>query len=78
MTITAVPVSKRALLQRINRALAKEEEMVKTLRGDRWLHDLGRYYRLDLNRNVIMEKHVDLEETGRQLGVLAKYERVEE
>jgi hypothetical protein len=70
-------VTKRALLQRINRALRKREEMVRTLRGERWRNDLGDYFRIDLSRNVILEKHVDLRELGHRLKVLQAWEHVD-
>jgi hypothetical protein len=40
-------VSPRALLQRINRALAKEGEVAKVTRGERWRGDLGDLYIVD-------------------------------
>lgn len=70
------PVTKQALLQRINRALKKSDQKVRTLRGDRWRSDLGDYFRIDLDRNVILEKHVDLEELGRELAVLHRWEHL--
>lgn len=78
-TKQGVPVTKRALLQRINRRLRKEDEMVRATRGDgRARQELGDYYRINFNRNLLLEKQVDLEEVGRELGVLAAYERLEE
>ena len=73
-----VPVSERALIQRINRKLVKDGELVKKCREGRWDRELGDYYKIDFeNSNVIVEKYVDLEETGRKLGVLAEYEKLE-
>jgi ribose 5-phosphate isomerase len=71
-----VPVTERALIQRINRAFKKENEFLclKTTRGDRWRSDLGNYYLVDMNRNTIEAQHVDLEKLGRELNVLAPYE----
>ena len=43
-----VPVSERALIQRINRKLASDLEVLKTARGRRAEFDLGRYYVIDL------------------------------
>jgi hypothetical protein len=71
-----VPVSRRALLARINRALRKEGEVLKATRADRWRGDLGDYYTVDTDRNAIVAQHVDPEELGRRLGVLADYEEV--
>ncbi len=69
-------VTMRALLQRINRALEKEGEQLKTLRGDAELAELGRYYVVDYNTNTITAQHVDPEAWGRELGVLKAYEQV--
>lgn len=73
-----VPVTMRALVQRINRALRADDEQLKKYRGGRWQSDLGDWYRLDFNRNRIMERHVDPEALGRKLGVLRDYERLVE
>jgi len=77
--VAKVPVSTRALVQRINRALAADGERLKKTR-DRgawgqtaWL-DLGDYYVIDLDRNVVVAHHVNLEGEGRKLGVLAEWE----
>jgi hypothetical protein len=71
------PISLRALIARINRKLAHEEQALKKLRSERWFNDLGNYYVVDLNRNAIMRTHVDPQELGRDLGVLNKWESVE-
>ena len=84
---TGVPVSERAPIQRINRKLdcdrptARQSgsiEMLKTARGARAEHDLGRHYIIDLRGNVVLRKDVDIEELGRELGVLRPYEAVAE
>ena len=72
----AIPVTMRALLQRINRALAQDDEVLKKTRGARAVQELGDYYVLDFNRNALVEKDVDPEELGRELGILEDYERV--
>ena len=63
----------RAVLQRVNRKLKNANEIVKKARG-RLEQEVGEYYRLDLHRNAIIEKDVDLEKLGRELGVLKPYE----
>jgi hypothetical protein len=76
-----VPVGKRALIQRLNRALAKcgdSGEMLRTPRGEKARQDLGEYYVLDLRHNCVIDKDVDLEEYGRDLGVLKPYEALRE
>ena len=72
-----VPVTQRALFQRINRALEKEGQIQKTTRGDKWRSSLGDHYVVDLNRNLIVSTHVDLEELGREIKALAPYESME-
>jgi len=75
-----VLVSKRALVQCINRAISKEGQMgrkLKATRGDRARIDLGDFYIIDIHRNSIVGHHVDPEEMARQLGALAKWEAVE-
>ena len=49
-----VPITERALLQRINRKLRADGEMLKHTRGNgRAAAELGEYYALDLHRNAI-------------------------
>jgi hypothetical protein len=69
-------VTQRALLQRIGRKLA-QYQMIRTARGRRAEQDLGRYYVLDVNRNFVVEHHVNLEELGRRLEALAPWEELE-
>ncbi len=71
-----VPVTLRALLQRINRRLLDDGETVRAARGDQARKDLGDYYRLDFKRNAVVEKDVDVEQLGRKLGVLQPYEHL--
>jgi hypothetical protein len=69
-------ITKRALIQRINRKLDKEGQTLKTNRGfvGAGKHDLGRYYIVDFATNGIIDLDVDLEATGRELGVLQGWE----
>jgi len=39
-----VPITMRALIQRINRKLRDDDTMLKITRGERWRHDLGDCY----------------------------------
>ena len=73
---TPVPVSTRALVQRINRKLKAEESVLKASRGARAQQDLGDYYLLDWRTNAVHAKDVDPEDLGRELGVLKAWERV--
>jgi hypothetical protein len=53
------PVTTRAVIQRINRKLKPDLEMLKVTRGNRWRREVGDYYVIDFNRNWIIHKHVD-------------------
>ncbi len=70
-------VTMSALLRRINRRLAHDYEVLKKSRhNSRYLHNTGLYYRIDCNRNLLIQMHVDPEEFGRDLGVLQPHETV--
>ena len=75
MAKPSVPVSERALLARINRHLAPAA-VLKKAKGARARAELGDFYLLDLRRNVPCRPRVKLEAYGRELGVLAPYERL--
>ena len=76
--MTKVPVTMRALIQRINRKLHDDDEVLRKLRGDRGLVDLGRYYVVDWRLNSIVRTDVDPEDLAREIGVLKPYEAVVE
>jgi hypothetical protein len=76
-----VPVSRRALIRRISRSLRKDDQWLRTCRGagvapgpPSWI---GRYYVVNAD-NIPVEGDVDLEEFGRELGVLKPHERLVE
>jgi hypothetical protein len=69
-------VTVRAIIERINRKLAREGKRIKTCRNERWRGELGRYYVVHLSQKFVVQKRVDLEEFGRALGVLSPYETV--
>jgi hypothetical protein len=71
--VAKIPVSTRALTQRVNRALRKDG---KVLKGRPGRGPKGRYYIVNLARNVVVKHDVDPETLGRSLGVLAAYEEV--
>jgi hypothetical protein len=73
-----VPVTARALVQRINRKLAAAGQRLKATRGARWRGDLGDYYTIDTNRNCVVAKGVDPAALGREIGVLRPWESVAE
>lgn len=73
-----VPVTTRALIQRINRKLAHEDEKLLTARLYRGHEDsnVGRYYIIDTRRNIIEDDHVDLETFARDLKVMEGWEEL--
>ena len=72
-----VPVTRRALFQRLSRALAKKSERLIANRRPGPVPDIGNYYTVDTKKNSVARTDVDLEEIGRELGVLKPYERLE-
>ncbi len=73
-----VPVSKRALIQRINRALHHDGQRLRTARNARTRLDLGDYYVVDVSVGGCVDAHVDLEDLGRELKVLNSWEALDE
>ena len=68
-----IPVSLRALIARINRALKHEDQMLEITRGERWRASQGDYYIVDTKRNWMLHHHIDPEALGRELKVLAEH-----
>jgi hypothetical protein len=67
------PVTERALVARINRALAKEHKALRRCRKDARGFDFhGAYYLLD--GNTVIDTHVNIEALGRKLSVLGGHE----
>lgn len=71
-----VPVGLRALTARINRHLKSEGRVLKRARGLAAAMDLGEHYLVDLHRNRVAAKHVDIERLGRDLKLLADWEEL--
>jgi len=81
-----VPVSERALLQRVNRKLADDLEVIKRAKpvrayveqgyADPYPLDTGKFYRVDYRRNFMVEKDVDLEALAREIGALKAWEEL--
>jgi len=76
MAEATVPVTARALMQRINRALRKDDQMLRQARGERARLDLGEFYIVDTRINGITGKDVNVEALARELDVLKPYEHV--
>ena len=69
-------VTKRALVQRINRALARQEQQLRACRGERAQQELGDYFILNAKQNRIVSRNIDLEELARELNLLAPFEKL--
>lgn len=69
-----VPITIRALLQRINRKLAREQRRLKVSRGREELRHFGQYYVLD--GYGVERGRVNVENLGRELGVLKPWQHL--
>ena len=81
MTTAKVGVSRRAVIQRVNRSLLKQEEMLKTWRsgGVDWkAWEAGDLYLINIRLNALIDPCVDLEQLARNLGVLKQWEAIKE
>ena len=72
-----VPVSVRAIIQRLNRKLKEKGQILKATRdGSAAEVDMGKYYIIDIDRNILMYHHTDLENCARNNGALAEWEAI--
>lgn len=69
-----VPVTERALVQRINRLLSNHGQQLQKARGITARLEIGYYYTVNVRQNFVVQKDVDLEELGRRLNALRPYE----
>lgn len=60
----------------MNRALAKDGQKLKAARGERMRQEMGDYFAVDTDRNVVTAMHIDLEAWGRETGALKPYEEL--
>ena len=77
-----VPVTMRAIVQRINRKLAADGyRRLKQSRGRPWKYldrDVGKWFLVDGSRNRVERTHVNQEEFAKELGVVKPWEEVRE
>ena len=71
-----VPITRRTLFQRVNRALAKKCRNLRTHRAGQ-SGTPGTLFVVDVKRNRVVSVNQDLEQLGDSLGVLEPWERVE-
>jgi hypothetical protein len=69
-----VPLSNRAIIQRINRRLAKNHEKLCKSRGWQAQQNLGDYYLLDRYRKTVINSNVNVQTFARELGVIQEHE----
>jgi len=70
-------VTPAALIKRIDRKLVPRWERVCKSRGLQQTNNVGEYYLLDWNHNVIVRPFVDLESFAREIGVLGINQQLE-
>ena len=68
------PVSENALIKRINRKLKLQDQALRKARSERVRLDLGQYFIVDFRRNLSLDTNINIEEFGREIGVLAPRE----
>ena len=75
---TKVPVSERAIIQRINRKLKPKDAKLKKLRSKKAWSNLGDYYIVHKKQNFVLDTFIRLESYARELEVLADWEELAE
>jgi len=71
-SLPRVPVTLRALLQRINRKIRPGFEIRKA--SPMAQLEVGEFFRIDIKRGVVVAKYVKVEAYARELGVLKAWE----
>ena len=72
----ATTVSQRNLIQRLNRALARDGAFLRKT-NPRRVTKLGSYFLADIASDDVVRENVNLEELAREKGVLAAWEKLE-
>jgi hypothetical protein len=67
---STIPITRRALLARLKRALAKEEQGLEMNRRDK------SFVTVDYRQEYILDTNIDIEMLGRKLGVLKPWEKL--
>ncbi len=72
-----VPVSQRAIMARINRALAKEGQALRISRSNAEKSNFGYSFIVDVNRNVVEAWGIeDFGKLAKEIGVIKDFEEV--
>ncbi len=75
-----IPVTVRAIMARVNRKLARENQILKVSRSVAEKQNLGSYHIVDTQKNAVVAYHInDLEKWVRDEfdGMLKPYEKLE-
>jgi hypothetical protein len=72
--VRSVPVTQRAVVQRLSRRLEADGKVLKKARGAYAADALGDYF--VLRNGSVINHHVDLEAFARESGALAEYEQL--
>ena len=71
----SVPVSRRAILARANRALAKQDEFLRVARSEKACMEVGKYYVVDLQTNCYLWGIDSVEGLADELKLLKPWEQ---
>lgn len=77
-TTKTVPVTRRAVMQRVNRKLGQRNEALRAWRTSSQEYTAGDLYHLDFDANAVLDVNVDLEPFARQVGALQRWEEITE
>jgi hypothetical protein len=73
--LTKVPLTARAVLQRINRKLGEQQRQLRAAQGKE-RDSLGDYYVVDLKNERVRDHDVDLEALARRMGCMREWEEL--
>jgi hypothetical protein len=71
----SVPLTERAVFQRVNRRLEKEGAKLMKARGESY-GTVGKFYVVDRRKNMVTETHVNLGRYARKIGAIEKWEEL--
>jgi hypothetical protein len=71
-----IPVSRRALLARVNRILAKKDQALRISRSHGERSNLGEAYILDTHKNSPVFMNVNLKDLAEELGAIKAFEEM--
>ena len=75
-TTKTVPVTRRAVMQRVNRKLGQRNEALRAWRTSSNEYSVGDLYHLDFAANAVLDVNVNLEPFAREVGALQPWEDI--